>query len=174
MVILANGNIVVLEFKDYGVVHRAHVDQAAAYARDLHSYHAGNHMTAVVPVLVLTQSGAPRESRRNVTIVGPRDLATAVDSLIQVGHGAPIDPDTWISSDYAPLPTLVAAARTIFEHEPLPQIRRAQSAGIPEPAAAAVAGARAAPAALEQIPGVGEPRMHATYEALRAAGLRTI
>jgi hypothetical protein len=35
-------------------------------------------------------------------------------------------------SDYVPLPNLVEAARTIFRHEPLPQIRRAQSAGIPE------------------------------------------
>ena len=40
--------------------------------------------------------------------------------------------DEWLRSDYAPLPTLVSAARSIFNHEPLPFIRRAQSAGIPE------------------------------------------
>jgi DNA helicase IV len=37
-----------------------------------------------------------------------------------------------VEADYEPLPALVAAARRIFEHEPLPQIRRARSAGIPE------------------------------------------
>jgi len=33
---------------------------------------------------------------------------------------------------YVPLPTLVAAARRIFKNEPLPHVRRALSAGIPE------------------------------------------
>jgi hypothetical protein len=42
------------------------------------------------------------------------------------------NPQYWLSSDYEPLPTLVAAAQTLFQNEPLPQIRRAQSAGIPE------------------------------------------
>ena len=39
---------------------------------------------------------------------------------------------SWLDSEYAPLPSLVAAARLIFEHEDLPHIRRAESAGIPE------------------------------------------
>ena len=42
-----------------------------------------------------------------------------------------IDPGKWIEADYEPLPTLVAAARSVFQHEPLPHIRRAKSVGIP-------------------------------------------
>jgi hypothetical protein len=37
-----------------------------------------------------------------------------------------------LDAEYAPLPSLVIAARSISRHEPLPQIQRAQSAGIPE------------------------------------------
>jgi DUF2075 family protein len=50
--------------------------------------------------------------------------------FFQVPPAEDLDPDSWIQADYAPLPTLVAAARRLFEHEPLPQIKRAQSAGI--------------------------------------------
>lgn len=37
-----------------------------------------------------------------------------------------------LKSDYQPLPILIAAARKIFQNEPLPAIKRALSAGIPE------------------------------------------
>ena len=43
VVILTGRTILVLEFKDYGEVHRVNVDQVAAYARDLRLYHAGSH-----------------------------------------------------------------------------------------------------------------------------------
>ncbi len=43
-----------------------------------------------------------------------------------------IDSIAWLNADYAPLPSLVSAARSIFNNEPLPQIRRALSAGIPD------------------------------------------
>lgn len=108
------------------------MDQVAAYARDLHNYHAASHDAAVFPVLALTQSGDPVSVVDAVTVVGPRDLADTIGDLVPGGDGDRIDPEAWIAADYAPLPTLVAAARTIFEHEPLPQIRRAHSAGFPE------------------------------------------
>src|SRR5262249_32903497 len=67
-----------------------------------------------------------------VAVVGPSDVGHTIAQYASKAATTPIDPATWLSSDYAPLPTLVGAARTIFKHEPLPQIRRAQSAGIPE------------------------------------------
>jgi hypothetical protein len=53
----------------------------------------------------------------------------------------PVDGESWIGADYSPLPSLVTAARRIFEHEPLPQIKKAQSAGIPDTIAKLVAAA---------------------------------
>jgi hypothetical protein len=128
VVVLIGGTVVVLEFKDYREALRAHIDQVAAYARDLQHYHAASHSATVVPILVLTASVDPPTTEDEVTIIGPKDLAATV------GHPAAgaIDPATWMAADYSPLPTLVAAARRIFQHEPLPQIRRAHSAGIPE------------------------------------------
>jgi hypothetical protein len=129
VVILIGGTVFVLEFKDYRVAHQAHIDQVAAYARDLRYYHAASHSAAVVPILVLTESLDPPTSVGDVRIVGPKDVIVI---LADGGTSTAIDPTVWLASDYAPLPTLVAAARTIFQHEPLPQIRRAHSAGIPE------------------------------------------
>ena len=130
--LLVGGTVLVLEFKDYRAPLRAHIDQVAAYARDLRHYHAASHRAKVVPILVLTGSTDPPATDGDVTIVGPGDLAGVVADAVAGDSGAPIDPAAWIASDYAPLPTLVAAAGTIFQHEPLPQIRRAHSAGIPE------------------------------------------
>jgi len=129
VVILVGPTVVVLEFKDYRTARQAHIDQVAAYARDFRHYHAASHTVTVVPLLVLTGSIDPPTTVDDVTIVGPKDVACA---LAGFERGNAIDPYNWLASDYSPLPTLVAAARTIFKHEPLPHIRRAHSAGIPE------------------------------------------
>lgn len=38
----------------------------------------------------------------------------------------------WAAGDYAPLPSLVQAARSLFRREPLPRVRRAHSTGVNE------------------------------------------
>jgi DUF2075 family protein len=48
------------------------------------------------------------------------------------GDTAFVNPTAFLEGDYVPLPSLVEAARLLFQHEPLPQIRRAASAGIPQ------------------------------------------
>ncbi len=140
VVVLAGVRVVVLEFKDASRPLQAHVDQASAYARDLRHYHASSHHRPVRPVLVLTLAKDLFDTLDDVTVVGSASLADVL--LDEPGGpmvGAPIDPEGWLTADYAPLPSLVSAARTIFEHEPLPSIRRARSAGIPETIEALVA-----------------------------------
>jgi hypothetical protein len=46
---LAGESVLVLEFKQHGEPMQAHVDQAAAYARDIQHYQAASHELAVVP-----------------------------------------------------------------------------------------------------------------------------
>lgn len=59
-------------------------------------------------------------------------LMFCCNSPVLKGPEQKLDAQAWLDADYAPLPTLVGAARRIFNHEPLPSIRRALSAGIPE------------------------------------------
>lgn len=132
VVILTGSQVIVLEFKESGLLQRAHVDQVAAYARDLSEYHAASHDKLVDPILVLTRAADAMRGVGEVTVVNPEGLLGAIVELERRAPDEPIDAEGWINADYSPLPSLVMAARRIFEHEPLPQIRKAQSAGIPD------------------------------------------
>lgn len=133
LVILAGGAVVVVEFKGYPDPTPAHVDQVAEYARDLADYHEASHDHPVMALLCLTSGRLEPITIRDTIVVSGGDLASGIQ--IALGGVRPvnrIDPAVWLASDYAPLPSLVSAARIIFEHDDLPHIRRATSAGIPE------------------------------------------
>mgnify|MGYP001052206299 CR=1 FL=1 len=174
VVILTGSQVLVLEFKETAALQRAHVDQVAAYARDLRHYHAASHDKLVDAVLVLTRSPVERQCpdgrrgaegrlgsgsrwpRRSdgdvaadlepeaVVVVNPQGLRAVIAELERRAPDEPIDAQGWLAADYSPLPSLVSAARQIFNHEPLPQIKRAQSAGIPDTIATLVAAANQA------------------------------
>jgi type I site-specific restriction-modification system R (restriction) subunit len=47
VVILTGSQVIVLEFKETGLLQRAHVDQVDAYARDLRHYHAASRQAMI-------------------------------------------------------------------------------------------------------------------------------
>ena len=127
---LAAENVLALEFKDGAQIKRADLDQVRAYARDLSEYHSACRDRRVEPVLVLAGAAGLRTEVDGTAVVGPDDLPFALRDL--AGKGDPVDVDAWLRGSYAPLPSLVEAARRVFLDEPLPAIRRADSARIPE------------------------------------------
>lgn len=129
VVLLAGSNVVVLEFKQQGVPDRVFVDQVEAYARDLADYHEASHAREVTPLLVLTGSSRDWGEVAGVRLAGAGDLGERITERLG-DAGAAFAPEDWLASDYAPLPSLVTAARMIFNHEPLPRIRRAESLGV--------------------------------------------
>lgn len=129
LVVLARNRIVVLEFKQKHTIEQADIDQVVAYARDLENYHEASHGHTVLPVLVPTKKDGEVECLFDVTVVPPRRIAEFFAGL-PVSNEPEIHLPTWLASDYSPLPTLVEAARRIFRDEPLPQIKRAASAGV--------------------------------------------
>jgi hypothetical protein len=131
VLLLASSAVYVLEFKDRPDAIIPDIDQVAAYARDLGAYHAGCHALPVFPILVPTLAKGLATQIDEVRICPPVHLAELLADLAsELPELAPIDPTSWLSADYAPLPSLVTAARALFNHEPLPTIRRAQSAGV--------------------------------------------
>jgi hypothetical protein len=133
VVLLAGQHVIVLEFKEYDHALPPHIDQVEAYARDLSEYHAASHGRKVVPVLVPTKCRQDSNTAGRVSIVSAMGLIDSVREWAQAAASEPaLDASEWLNSDYVPLPSLVSAARTIFNHEPLPHIRRAESAGIPD------------------------------------------
>lgn len=129
VVVLAGATVVVLEFKSSGVPLQSFVDQVAAYASDLTEFHAETHGRPVVPIVVLAGADDVAEKFDEVVATDPTGLAHYLFDSYSPGM---IDLSTWLNAPYTPLPTLVAAARRIFRHEPLPHVKRALAAGIPE------------------------------------------
>lgn len=127
VIITAPGRLLVLEFKQDPKLNRAYIDQAYSYARDLAEYHSKSHNLPVIPYLVPTRTSDLIDERDGVLIVSPNKLAA---SLSELDEGKSIDLEEWISGEYAPLPSLIQAAKMIFQNEKLPSIRRAESLGV--------------------------------------------
>ena len=132
-VIILGHSIFVLEFKDYAKILQAHVDQVSAYARDLKHYHSGSQQSTVIPILVLARTKDLLKLEDDANIISPNRIGDIFKSEFGVEAGMLIDPVTWINADYSPLPSLIQAARRLWDDKTqLPRIRRAESAGIPQ------------------------------------------
>ncbi len=130
VVLLSDREAFVLEFKETDAPARAYIDQAAAYARDLQNYHAASRGLRVRPVLVLVRSTRPDTRVDEVDIVSGATLTDFLKKSVDRAAGRP-ELSLWLDAGYEPLPNIVEAARTLFRHEPLPTIKRAEAAGIP-------------------------------------------
>lgn len=127
ILIIADDRIFIIECKDMRKPEQQHIDQLNAYVRDLSNYHAGSSNVKFEPLLLMTLMVNFKEPTQGITIISPDNLHQVLNFT---SEGKSIDPDEWINSRYAPLPSLISAARMIFNHEPLPQIKKAESLGV--------------------------------------------
>lgn len=131
IILLSNNHVVILEFKMKNEAKYEDIDQVKAYARDIKEYHYESRDKEVIPVLVLTRTTGLNEEINNITCVSGDMLQSVLDNIF-TGEITDFDANYWIASKYEPLPTIVEAARTFMKNEPLPNIRRVNSAGIPQ------------------------------------------
>jgi Uncharacterized conserved protein (DUF2075) len=129
VILTVPNKVIILEFKQDLRINRAYLDQTYAYARDISEYHSKSHELEVVPILVPTKSQQLVDEQDGVRIVSPDRLAAI---LTEIDDADPINFEDWLKGDYAPLPTLIQAARMIFQNERLPSIKRAESLGVGE------------------------------------------
>ncbi len=132
VVLLVSGAVVVLELKGKLRPSQADLDQAAAYARDLRCYHDACARGDVFAVVVPTGARGYIGNQGGVHVVGPDALDRFITDLDRPRIVPPITPDRFLAADaYRPLPTLVKAARLLFETGDLPRIHRARAATDP-------------------------------------------
>ena len=132
VIILENGIVVVLELKGKEAPSQADIDQVFCYARDLRSYHVECADRPVHPVLVPTRGGRTPRTIDGVTVVGPEGVDRFLLECTTKAASIPLTPEAFLRRDaYAPLPSLVRAARDLFAREPLPRIKRARAATEP-------------------------------------------
>ena len=134
VVLLLKGLIFCLEFK-VGETRLLEndLDQVLDYALDLKNFHKFSEDRVIVPILIATRyQGASDFIQSSVyddRVVNPLVTGAAgVSNLIAevLGHypkEAPVNKD-WVISPYAPTPTIVEAARTLYESHSVEDITR--------------------------------------------------
>ncbi len=130
-VFLIDGAVVVLELKGKSEPSQADIDQVAAYARDLRCYHRDCEHQHVHAMLVPTRAHGFIGRRQDVFVCGPDAVDDLVKSLSRNGRTI-TTADRFLQEEaYRPLPTLVAAARELFQSGTLRRVHRASAATEP-------------------------------------------
>lgn len=132
LIVLERAAVVVAELKGYRGMTTAALDQVLAYARDLRAYHRECAGRPVVPVLISSAAARPPWSREGVTVCHPEDVDAVLTELAREHPGEAVPAEDFVAPGaYLPLPTIVQAARQLFETRELPYIKRARSATEP-------------------------------------------
>lgn len=134
VVLLLEGIIFCLEFKvGESRVLEADIDQVLDYALDLKNFHKFSHDNLIVPILIATNY--PNSSTDikmsiyddrvvNPLVTGKDGIVTLINEvLIRFPDESPVDPN-WIISPYAPTPTIIEAAKTLYESHSVEDITR--------------------------------------------------
>ncbi len=134
VVLLYKGIIFCIEFK-VGEKHilEADVDQVLDYALDLKNFHKFSRDQLIVPILVATehqrasslvQMSVYDDRVVNPLITGKEKLLDLITNVLgEFPNEPPVD-DRWIISPYAPTPTIIEAARALYENHSVENITR--------------------------------------------------
>lgn len=132
VIFLAKSSVVVLELKGKLRPSQADIDQAAAYVRDLRCYHRECENRPVLALCVPMKARGYLGREHDVHILGPDAVDGFVEDLPHDPSLPAIAPNDFLAETaYRPLPTLVQAARELFENGDLRPIRRARAATDP-------------------------------------------
>lgn len=137
VVLLLRGLIFCLEFKvEEREMLQSNIEQVLDYALDLKNFHLLSQNRTIVPILIPTrlQSGSNEfrpsvydDSIYNPLVTGANGLQQLIaDVLAHAGATAP-DPSLgadWIISPYSPTPTIIEAAKRLYENHSVENITR--------------------------------------------------
>ena len=137
VVLLLHGIVFCLEFKvGQKDALQADVEQVLDYALDLKNFHLYSEDKPIVPILIPTrfrrhssvlQASPYHDQIYNPLIVGENDLLDVIRSVVEKS-GRAFDPQTWnekwVISPYSPTPTIIEAARTLYENHSVEDITR--------------------------------------------------
>ena len=134
VVLLLKGIIFCIEFK-VGETQKLEpdVDQVLDYALDLKNFHQFSREKIIVPILVPTeykktttivQSSIYDDKVVNPLVTGKIGLSGLIASVLaRFPNETPVDRN-WIISPYAPTPTIIEAARSLYENHSVENITR--------------------------------------------------
>lgn len=135
VVLLLRGMIFCLEFKiGQKDTLQSDVEQVMDYALDLKNFHRYSHDRIIVPILIPTKHASSSsiftpsvysDSIFNPLITGAGGLQEIIqDVLRHVNATTPSSIKDWIISPYTPTPTIIEAARSLYENHSVEDITR--------------------------------------------------
>lgn len=134
VVLLYKGIVFCLEFKvGEAEIIEADVDQVLDYALDLKNFHKFSQDHVIVPILIATnhktassivQMSVYDDMVVNPLFTGEKGIFNVISAVVnKFPKESPVDPN-WIISPYAPTPTIIEAARTLYENHSVENITR--------------------------------------------------
>lgn len=134
VVLLLEGIVFCLEFKvGESRILEADVDQVLDYALDLKNFHKFSEDRIIAPILIATNH---RNSSTNIQMsvyddrvvnplmTGKSGISTLINEVLKCfPNETPVNPD-WIISPYAPTPTIIEAAKSLYENHTVEDITR--------------------------------------------------
>lgn len=133
-VLLLRGIIFCLEFKvNEKDILMADIDQVLDYALDLNNFHKFSQNRVIAPILIATkysnaseviQPSAYGDRVLNPLVTGESDISNLISLVLQAYPSESSIDKNWIISPYAPTPTIIEAARTLYESHSVEDITR--------------------------------------------------
>ena len=136
VVLLLRGMIFCLEFKvGKKEEFQAGIEQVMDYALDLKNFHLFSHDRKIVPILIPTkykeyttvfQPSVYNDDIYNPMITGEEHLQELIAKVLEHAGAKQEDGvvDNWLISPYVPTPTIIEAARTLYENHSVEDITR--------------------------------------------------
>ena len=135
VVLLLRGIIFCLEFKvGQKDALQADVEQVMDYALDLKNFHRFSHDKVIVPVLIPTRHKSSTKEFKpsvyedqiyNPLICGEEYLKALISGILEhAGASEASTIDNWVISPYTPTPTIIEAARALYQNHSVEDITR--------------------------------------------------
>lgn len=134
VVLLYRGVVFCLEFKvGESKILETNIDQVLDYALDLKNFHKFSEDKVIAPILVATNYSNRSTSIQmsvyddrviNPLVTGKAGISALIENVLEeFPNEAPVHND-WVISPYAPTPTIVEAAKTLYESHSVENITR--------------------------------------------------
>ncbi|WP_414835601.1 DNA/RNA helicase domain-containing protein [Bacillus sp. Ba 3] len=136
VLLLINGYLIVLECKSYNNVSPSEYIQTSLYMHDLEHYHSAiqEYDMQVIGVLLLTNYEGERwvfQKDYQVTLSTVDGLESILKRILNKTEAPTLTLGEIIDGVYEPSPSMLEAARSILNNEPLPDIKAVSSSNFP-------------------------------------------
>lgn len=134
VVLLIDGIIFCLEFKNgKDKILESDIDQVLDYALDLKNFHKFSQDKIIVPILIATEYNKSSKNIQmsvyddmviNPLITGENDILTLINQVLEKFPNETQINDNWVISPYSPTPTIIEAAKSLYENHSVENITR--------------------------------------------------